>query len=263
MLNYILDVKKYLKIYNESPKFSFGLFILIYMIVYIILTDCLIWYSSGHLSGISWKKLIVYSIFSYPIWMQLGIKGLSVEQGDLITSGRWFVINTLPINTTILILFNSLGVTFKSFSLRICLAAYFITMYYFSRNIFISLLGISCFFIGCLNINLIQILGKYLSPKAYIFIFSSILYSLLSFLSGAFFPLGFFFDIRNLSLFNPTYIAVSLPIENLVNIIFQTTIQENLLKDFITNIIYSLCWSLLLFIFAIFVEEKRRESFYR
>ena len=195
--------------------------------------------------------------------MQLGVKGLSVEQADLITSGRWFVINTLPINTTVLILFNSLGVTFKSFSLKICLFAYFITMYYFSRNIFISILGVSCFFIGCLNINLIQILGKYLSPKAYIFIFSSILYSLLSFLSGAFFPIGFFFNITNLSLFNPTYIAVSLPIESLVNIIFKTTIQDDLLKYFITNIIYSLCWSLLLFVFAIIIEEKRRESFYR
>ncbi|KAB8037681.1 hypothetical protein GCL60_10935 [Silvanigrella paludirubra] len=263
MLNYIHDVKKYLKIYNQSPKFNFGLFILIYMIVYIILTDCLIWYSSNHLAGISWKKLIVYSIFSYPIWMQIGIKGLSVEQGDLITSGRWFVINTLPINTTVFILFNSLGITFKSFSLKICLCIYFITIYYFSKNIIISFLGLSCFFIGCVNINLIQILGKYLSPKAYIFIFSSILYSLLSFLSGAFFPLGFFFDINNLSLFNPTYIAVSLPVENLVNLIFQDNIQDKLLNNFIVNIIYSLCWSLILFIFAIIIEGKRRESFYR
>lgn len=263
MLKYIHDLTKYIKIFNKSPKFNFGFFILIYMIVYIILTDCLIWYSSNQLAGISWKKLIIYSIFSYPIWMQISIKGLSVEQGDLITSGRWFVINTLPINTTLLILLNSLGITFKSLSLKICLCIYFITIFYFSRNIIISFLGLSCFFIGCLNINLIQILGKYLSPKEYLSIFSSILYSLLSFLSGAFFPLGLFFDNNNLSLFNPTYIAVSLPIEILVNFIFQNKIQDNLLINFIINIIYSLCWSLIMFIFAIFIEEKRRESFYR
>jgi hypothetical protein len=262
MLVYTRKLINIYYIFRFAQKFNVGLVILFYMILYILLTDCIVWFFANNLSGIHWQKLLLYSLFSYPIWMQIGIKGIASEQSGIIESGRWFCVDFLPVKATYVLVLNSIGVTFKSSSMKICIFLFFVAVWHFSSNLLLSFLTILCIFIGCININLINIIGKFWAPKGYSYLISSIIFSFFSLFSGAFFPIGLFFENKYLALMNPAYIAVSFPVEVFVHCVFSEISTKTLVQNSIINILYTLFWTFSLFLFSMFSEEKRRESLY-
>ena len=244
-----------IRIFKNTKKHKFGLMILAYYMLLVLLTDCFLWYQLESVKGHSIEKLILYSFLASPLWIIWTRKGPTVEMGDFIVSGRQFHIEILPISYNFLYYVSFLGKTLKMPAFWIWFILYSAVMIFFHidfLNIFLGLfLLILGFSINLLLINLLTVL----SPRNYLGVLSAIFSNITWLLSGTVIPLSFISKSLLFYYLNPFASTIYGPL----SFILEPSTGGSLRISyhlFISNII----WISLLLLITPYIEKRRRAA---
>jgi hypothetical protein len=238
------------------PSLSIGIFI--YILILVLATDCFIWYAARSLSNYTAEELIMYSVFAYPLWTLIGVKGLASEQSDLIESGRWQALDLLPGSPTSILVGSSIGQTIKNRAFVIWIFLYVVTSALTGVHL-VSIVGsVLAIGGGMVNICLIQVIAMYLSPKGYSGIFGAIVRNGTFLLSGAALPLGMMSDSKYLILFSPISSAVSVPLTSLIRR-ESVYVGAEVAGYWSAFLLVQCIWILLFLCIGLSLERSRRE----
>jgi hypothetical protein len=248
------------KILKTTRASEFGFWILTYMCVLIIFTDCIVWLGAGSLNGMSWKKLALYSVFAQPLWSFLAVKGVLKEQAELINSERWNTLDTLPMNPLNLSILFHAAQTFKSKSLVVWLSFLFLTGLYLAVPWYFIPLSLLAIFVGTIFLCIASYFFILIAPKGYSSVVSSIFTSICYVLAGSVIPWSIVPEFTWLQNLNPVSLLVSVPLEFLVeeSFSFNTAKMFSLLKKISIGIV----WISIFAISTNWVQSKYRARLY-
>jgi hypothetical protein len=195
-----------------ASRYDLGWSVLLYSLVLVACTDCLMWFESGSLGGYSWQSLISYSLMGSPLWMMLASKGIAREQTDLMEMSKWHAIDLFPGGATSILLGHYLGKMIKMRALYIWAVVYIILALYIGAPVLALVLAFCNIAAGAINMALGQIAMKMYAPKGYAGVVSGIFSNVTWILSGAVFPLGMINHSPLLYMIDPFAAAVSTPL---------------------------------------------------
>ncbi|PWK07890.1 hypothetical protein [Tumebacillus permanentifrigoris] len=234
---------------------------MLYFILLIFLTDCVIWYQSGSLSDYDWMYLVQYSLMSFPLWTLVSIKGVGKEQVDLMEMSRWHVVDLLPGGATPIFLGHYLGKLAKLWLFHLWLIILVVLAVAHGAPIYIIPIMLLNIVIGAVNLILFGVFTRYYSPRGYRDIINSIVRSTSTLLSGALFPIGILTKNSVLSLIlNPFSTVVTSPI---LAILGDPNMSENrMIHMQLIMFMSSIIWLFLFLLIAIRAERTRRYAIY-
>ncbi|MGB8954355.1 MAG: hypothetical protein WCC10_03220 [Tumebacillaceae bacterium] len=234
---------------------------MLYFLILIFLTDCVIWYQSGSLSDYDWKYLVQYSLMSFPLWTLVSIKGVGREQVNLMEMNRWHAIDLLPGGATAIILGHYIGKLMKLWLFHLWLIILVILALVNGAPFYIVPIMLLNIMIGAINLTVFGIFARYYSPRGYRDVVNAIVRSVSTLLSGALFPIGIITKNSTLSLLlNPFSTIVTSPVMAILG-------DPNRSEDRMVFMQLIMCgsnlfWLILFMLIATRAERTRRYAIY-
>ncbi len=247
-------LRRFFYLFIGSKPYQLGGATFFYYCTMILLTDCYVWMAAKSLQNYHWKTLVVYSIFSYPLWMCLGIKGLIKEITEIKESGRWFALDLMPGGPSLVSLTHYLGYTLKMKSFLIWLLIFFAACLYQEMSLTAILVCPLLILTGSAILALTHIIASLLSPHGYGNLTMSLFYSITWILSGAAFPIGMISNKFYFFALNPLSSIMGLPLQLLLKP------QSFSLEELALFLLINCLWMTLFYVFSQKIETKYREN---